>query len=476
MDSVKAHRFATEYKGEQIGGWTIDNYKGHGSSAVVLSASRNNDSCALKVYDSDLVERFGRDQQLGRIQRQLELAGHNHPNLVKILAGGECPATGFLYLVMQNVESPALSELLADIPRTDIRRIVSQIASAAQYLEGLGIAHRDIKPDNVSYDVSAHHAVLLDLGVIRPHGISDLTGEDEKVFLGTLRYSSPEYLFRTEEDTLEGWRALTFYQIGAVLHDLIMRVRLFSDRDQPYARLVDAVKYGVPQITADHTDPNLILLAKNTLVKDPGRRLRFVSWDDFADSPIDVSPVTQATARTRKRASMAEHNRVLAGDINGERDRHEHRVLLESLCMEISNSIRTTCIGDSAFPPLTLASPISTESGEVLILLTFLSSPPHFLFHNLHVWFCLELLEPTAPSVNFSVVAALSGSQSPSYMPDKAFSYVQYSGVFDEPSAKALVRETLFLVLDKAQCDAESDDRLVIRDPYWLVSTPQSGE
>jgi serine/threonine protein kinase len=66
--------------------------------------------------------------------------------------------------------------------------------------------------------------VLLDLGVLRPIAGSTLTDANGiQAFVGTLQYSSPEFLLRQEEESLDGWRSLTFYQIGGVLHDLIMR-------------------------------------------------------------------------------------------------------------------------------------------------------------------------------------------------------------------------------------------------------------
>jgi hypothetical protein len=65
----------------------------------------------------------------------------------------------------------------------------------------------------ISHDFE--HCTLLDLGVIRPVGIAEITDERQRHFIGTLRYSPPELLIREEQDTPEGWRAITFYQLGA---------------------------------------------------------------------------------------------------------------------------------------------------------------------------------------------------------------------------------------------------------------------
>ena len=139
---------------------------------------------------------------------------------------------------------------------------------------------------------------------MRPFGDSDLTDEDARVFVGTLRYSSPEFLTRTEQDSVEGWRAITFYQLGAVLHDLIMRRPLFHQLSEPFAVLVEAVKSEKPEIHADDVAADLVLLAQNCLVKAPDARLALVSWTDFDVSP-SKSSVESARERVRKRALLA---------------------------------------------------------------------------------------------------------------------------------------------------------------------------
>src|SRR5690606_400695 len=123
-------------------------------------------------------------------------------------------------------------------------------------------------------------------------------------FVGTLRYSSPEFLLRAEQDTLEGWRAITFYQLGAVLHDLIMRRPLFAEFTEPFALLVEAVKSQRPEIHADDVPPELVLLAQNCLAKSPEARLALVSWNDFLAPPGTRRPADAARERVRKRTLL----------------------------------------------------------------------------------------------------------------------------------------------------------------------------
>jgi serine/threonine protein kinase len=148
---------------------------------------------------------------------------------------------------------------------------------------------------------------LLDLGVIRPIDLSSITDlGDQKIFVGTLQYSSPELLFREEHPTVEGWRAVTFYQLGGVLHDLLMRVPLFQSYSNPYPRLVMAVKEVVPVIEGADLPQDLRLLAQNCLHKSPTYRLSTVTWEDFDKPEVQGSLENARLAIKQRRAKSSQ--------------------------------------------------------------------------------------------------------------------------------------------------------------------------
>jgi serine/threonine protein kinase len=163
---------------------------------------------ALKVFDPDIVDRYGREPQLKRIEREKSLIGKTHPHLINIYDGGE--EDGFLYIAMEYFPGSNLEEKLAEIPKTEVRSIISQIAAAARFLEECSFAHRDIKPANIGISDDLKTVKLLDFGVIRPLDLTNVTDQGEQhFFVATLRYSPPELLFREELHTLEAWRAIT---------------------------------------------------------------------------------------------------------------------------------------------------------------------------------------------------------------------------------------------------------------------------
>lgn len=250
MDKVKAEMWESAFKHHSVAGCRIEKLIDHGKSAAVFKATRGGSVVALKIFDDEIIERYGDKTQLARINRELSLVDKAHPNMVKILDGGFDSASNNHFIVMEFLDGPSLQKCLLSVPDEKIPTLVAQLASCCEYLEKFSLVHRDIKPSNIIILDDYSRLVLLDFGVMKPVGdvgVTDVGGIQS--FVGTLQYSSPEFLLRLEGDTIEDWRALTLYQIGAVLHDLIMRRPLFQDYINPYARLVNAVQNNTPNVS-----------------------------------------------------------------------------------------------------------------------------------------------------------------------------------------------------------------------------------
>lgn len=271
-------------------GWVLGHPLPPGGTSAVYEVSAEGKACALKVSDPSFLAGARGDVTRQRHGLMLEkLKGHSCPHLVAIYDGGEVDDT--IFLLMARVPGQRLTDALSTIPRDAIRRIINQLAQAAQFLEGLGLCHRDIKSDNIVISDDYATATLLDLGVIRQIDDSG-AGTDsggQLPFVATAQYSSPDYMFRLVESGPRLWLGLTFYQLGAVLHDLIMRVPIFDDvvrrgRDNRYL-IAHAVATRTPSIVADADVPmDLVLVAQRALQKDLDRRLKGVKWEDFCDA------------------------------------------------------------------------------------------------------------------------------------------------------------------------------------------------
>lgn len=308
MDEVKAKEWEAKFRGQAIDGWTIDSLIDHGKSAAVFKAVSESPGslAALKIFDDELIQRYGDETQLKRIGRELGLKGLHHPNMVGILGGGFHEESGNHYIIMDYLDGPSLSKCLTKVPEANIASLIEQLVSACEFLEDLGLAHRDIKPANIVLLENMSRLVLLDFGVLKPVGEVGLTDTDgQLLFVGTLQYSSPEFLLRDEENSEDGWRALAIYQVGAVLHDLIMRRPIFEEFINPYAALVNAVQHETPSVASEAVPSYLIDACQMALVKDPEKRLALVDWEAFRP-PVVTSAADAARQRISKRLLLAD--------------------------------------------------------------------------------------------------------------------------------------------------------------------------
>jgi serine/threonine protein kinase len=303
MDSAQAELFAEELRGRGgAAGWKLTDLLGYGKSAVVMRGIRGEDSAAVKIFHRGLIERYGLNAQLQRVEREKSLIGRSHDNLVKIIDGGQCPATGLIFVAMEFVQGVSLASALNRVPREHIPALTEQLARAAKQLEDWNIGHRDIKPGNIQLLPDMSALKLLDFGVMKPIGDNSATEQQPtRGFIGTHQYGPPEMIHGREEDTVDGWRAITFYQIGAVMHDLILRVELFAEAAaRTPAELIAAIDSDEVVVSAEDMDLAICNLASRCLLKAPQDRLRLVSWQDFFFSEL----TTESSDRGERIAAL----------------------------------------------------------------------------------------------------------------------------------------------------------------------------
>lgn len=271
-------------------GWTGIRFLGAGATAAVFQIETPEGDRALKLFSS----KFSKGRRGDLTRRRLDLVieklrDHRFPSLIPIYEGGGWSDS--LYMLMGLALGHCLGNVLQDVPREQIRSIISHVAAAAEFLESKELCHRDIKSDNIAVSADFSDATLLDLGVVRGVEETDTVGTDNEgqlPFVATARYSSPEYMFRLVPPGPDLWRGLTFYQLGGVLYELINREKLFENA---VARAVDnryliahAVATEVPAVRHDPEVPlDLVLLTERALEKDLTRRLASIRWVDFKE-------------------------------------------------------------------------------------------------------------------------------------------------------------------------------------------------
>jgi len=154
--------------GTRIGSLTIVRMLVRGGMGAVYLAQRADGSfeqtVAVKVIQSPnpspvLLERFQQERQI--------LARLNHPNIARLLDGGETP-TGLPYLVMEYVPGQEI-HAYCDKGALDLKarlRLFLRVSAAVQYAHENLVVHRDLKPSNILVGDDGEPK-LLDFGIAK---------------------------------------------------------------------------------------------------------------------------------------------------------------------------------------------------------------------------------------------------------------------------------------------------------------------
>ena len=448
MDSTKAKEWEERFTGQKIDKWVVKSLIDHGKSAAVFLAEDDDGPVALKIFDDELIKRYGDDSQIARIERELTLVDKAHPNMVRILGGGLYDENHFI--VMEYLNGPSLSKCLAHVPEAKIPALVGQLVSACEFLEAHGLAHRDIKPANIVILDDFERLVLLDFGVLKPvgdkEGPTDVEGQP--IFIGTLQYSSPEFLLRKETNDEDGWRALSLYQVGAVVHDLLMRRPIFEEFVNPYAALVNAVQFEHPNIASETAPSYLVDACRMALVKAPIKRLAVVNWDSFRP-PAVLSAAEEARKRVGQRALMAQIEAVGAASDNVADAAELLDTVIEGLKIEFR---RIRQANTTLIPPLEV-SRTSLGSDELIIRLQ--PSESMNLAKGLIIVVTVKIIDADAQAIGIFVSSAPGVENAPDLEKTEVFRGPYSSGSFGDR-----IEAAVFISLDHAQQNLEGPVKL----------------
>jgi hypothetical protein len=171
---------------------------------------------ALKVLlreqvTPEFIQRFKQERQV--------LAALDHPNIARILDGGDTP-DGMPYYVMEYVEGSAIHKYCDEQRLTLSGRVAvfQQVCEAVNYLHNNSIAHRDLKPANILVS-TAGVVKLLDFGIAKVMGASALAGPDVTTIQGTPMtpmHASPEQIYGQPLQ-----KTSDIYALGVILYQLV---------------------------------------------------------------------------------------------------------------------------------------------------------------------------------------------------------------------------------------------------------------
>lgn len=291
--------------GTGFGPYRLDALLGYGGMGEVYRAhdTVHDREVALKLLhehlagDATYQERFRREAQA--------VAKLGEPHIIPIHDFGEID--GVLYLDMRLVEG---EDLRARLRRTgpmspaDAVAIVEQVAAALDAAHAAGLAHRDVKPENVLVTAS-DFAYLVDFGIAHQGADTHLTQAGTAI--GSLAYMAPEQL-----DGVAAGPVSDVYSLAAVTFEALTGTPPF-----PGATVSQIVRATVmndvpsPRQRSGAVSPQLDAVVMRGLAKSPDGRFSSAGafaraarsalegqWPDDAASPTTAIQTDPAYDRT----------------------------------------------------------------------------------------------------------------------------------------------------------------------------------
>jgi serine/threonine-protein kinase len=264
---------------------------GIGGSGAVYKADQIalGRTVAVKLLSEEL---SADPRMISRFQGEaLSASRLNHPNCVSIIDYGQAP-DGLLYLAMEYVKGPTLTQLLVNEAQLEVDRVLDIIA---QMLAGIdeahmaGVVHADLKADNIILDqrrAGVDTVKIVDFGIARlVTGVRDLS--EDRSISGTPEYMAPEVISGAPPSF-----ASDIYAAGIILYELLVkRTPFFAGATTEI--LANHLKVPPKPLSAHRSniprEVDLIML--KALAKQPGHR--------FATAAEMREAVVAARALTR---------------------------------------------------------------------------------------------------------------------------------------------------------------------------------
>ncbi|KAG0575598.1 hypothetical protein KC19_5G015400 [Ceratodon purpureus] len=252
---------------EPSGTWGSSDFLGAGANeGGVCSTKWLGIPCAKKVF-------HGQESEALFLKEASILAQLNHPHIVNFICCGNGEGRGDRFIAMELMEK-SLFNLIEDqrnksVPMNIVVDIITQIARGMCYLHDQGVAHRDLKPQNVVLSkLSSLHLVdqfcvkLVDFGMSKSKVCVSKSNTISIRGVGTTRYRAPEVHPKANPDGKGKaiWFKADIYSFAMTCAHLLTLKTPFDDIQQSNT-LYEELKKGLrPKLPVDCPEELLVLI------------------------------------------------------------------------------------------------------------------------------------------------------------------------------------------------------------------------
>jgi len=253
--------------GEVLGGrYEILQLLGEGGMGAVYKArDRELDRpVALKLIRPELASS---PAMLARFKQELLLSRQvTHKNVVRIFDLGD--AQGVKFITMEFIEGRDLRALIQEkqkfSPEAAVE-IMQQVCQALEAAHGVGVIHRDLKPQNIMQDESGR-IVVMDFGLARTMDGDGMT--QSGALVGTMEYMSPEQALAKDLD-----QRSDIFTAGLILYELLTGKMPFKAESALASLIKRTQERAVPVSDHDDSIPGALTgIVSKCLERDPNLR------------------------------------------------------------------------------------------------------------------------------------------------------------------------------------------------------------
>jgi serine/threonine protein kinase len=243
-----------------------------GNADVQLAQTPSGDTVAIKSPRfTDTIDKEVFDELLSEARRWNRVDDHNH--IVSVIDWGE--ATGRPWIAMEYMDSGHLGQRMDNVDISEAMRVVRAIADAVVHAHRRGIAHLDLKPQNVLFRETEE--AVPDVPKVADWGLSHALAEQPNSVSGlSPQYAAPEQFDPAEYGPVG--QKTDIYQLGVTAFELVTGELPYGDQPTQVTRGVLNEAVPVPSDVDSAIPDAASEIIRKALATDPADRYEHIIY------------------------------------------------------------------------------------------------------------------------------------------------------------------------------------------------------